>query len=62
MDASRPFLKRVTRPLLRILLTLLAVTPFAYSLYKEWPSFRNALQTADWGTYFGAQLILIPIM
>lgn len=62
VDVSRPFLKRVTRPLLRILLTLLAVTPFAYSLHKEWPSFQNALQTADWGTYLGAQLLLIPIM
>ncbi len=62
VDASRPYLKRITRPLLRILVTILAVTPFAYSLFKEWPSFQNALQTAEWGAYFGAQLLLIPIM
>lgn len=55
-------MKREVRRLLQILLTLLAITPFAYSLYKEWPNFQEALQAAEWGRYLAAQLLLIPIM
>lgn len=61
-ESSRPTIKRIPRRLLKISLTLLAITPFAFFLYKEWPSFQSALQAADWPTYFGAQILLIPIM
>lgn len=55
-------MKRTSRRILRILITLLAITPFAYSLYKEWPGFQSALQAAEWGTYLTGQLLLIPII
>lgn len=61
-ESSRPILKRIPLRLLKISFTLLAITPFVYFLYKEWPNFQSALQAAEWATYFGAQLILIPIM
>lgn len=46
----------------RLLLILIALSPLAYSIYREWPDFQKALQAAEWGTYLIGQLLLIPIM
>ena len=50
--------KRRSRPLLRMILVLLAIAPLGYTIYREWPDFRTAFGEVEWTGYLVAQLLL----
>lgn len=62
MSEQRDKVRSARRIGIRLLIILIAITPLAYSVYREWADFQAALQAAEWGRYLSAQLLLIPIM
>jgi hypothetical protein len=47
---------------LRLLFITIALSPLAYSIYREWSQLLEALREVNWLTFSIGQLLLLPIM
>jgi len=62
MEGTQKSRGRVVQAGLRILLTIVALIPLGYTIYKEWPSLQSSFEGILWEKFAIAQILLVFIM